>query len=440
MSTDVPVRPGARAQLRAALTAGRDLGGTLQELHRRYGPVVDVGRGPARYVLLFGAEANEHVLVSNAANFLWGPAMWPLEVIDGETALILSDGADHRRRRRLVQPAFSVKRIDAKVGLVLEELDRTLATWTPGRRLVAHAELRPAVRRIVLRSLFGDGLGDRATEVGELLEPALRYVQRFPRLDVDLGVNAYARAVRGVRAADAVVAAEIARRRARGVGEPDDHDVLSALLAGADDDVLDDREVLDQVRSLVAAGYDTTSAAAAWVVHALGAHPAALARVRDEVREVVGDGDPTVDHLRALPTVDGVVHEVLRLWPPGIATVREALDDFEVLGRRVPGGRRVMYSAYVTGRLHELWPEPERFDPGRWAPGMPEPVPYSFVPFGGGYRRCIGFAMATLELQLLVVRLAQRAHWTLDRPTTRPVGIATATPAGGAPIAIVRRP
>ena len=77
----------------------------------------------------------------------------------------------------------------------------------------------------------------------------------------------------------------------------------------------------------------------------------------------------------------------------------------------IPAGRMVLYSAYVTGRLPELWPDPERFDPSRWAPGAPEPKPYSFVPFGGGYRKCIGFALATLELQVMAVRLAQQVEW-----------------------------
>ncbi len=437
-SASAPVRLGPLAQLRAGLGMVRDLGGTLQHLHRTYGPVVDVGLGPLRFTYLFGPEANEAVLSTHAGSFAWGPALRSLEVVDGPTALVLSDGEDHRRRRRLVQPAFALKRIEAHLPGIVEELDRTLDGWTPGRRLDAHADLRAAIRRIVLRSLFGSGLGERADEVGELLEPALRYVQRLPtrRLDVDLRVNAYGRAVRGVRAADALVREELERRRAEGVDVEADPDLLTALLAGEDAEALSDAEVLDQVRSLIAAGYDTTSGAAAWIVLELGRHPEVLEAVRAEVDAVLGDAPPTVDALRRMPTVDGVVHEVLRLWPPGFVSGRQATEDVEVLGHRIPAGRLVLYSAYVTGRLPELWPHPDRFDPSRWAPGAPEPAPYAFVPFGGGYRRCIGFALATLELQVLVVRLAQRARWTLERPQARPTGIATAIPAGGVPIRV----
>ena len=231
-----------------------------------------------------------------------------------------------------------------------------------------------------------------------------------------------------------MISAEVERRRAHGIDADEHPDVLSALLVGADDEKLTDAEVLDQVRSLIAAGYDTTSAAAAWVVHALGRNPEALAAVRAEVEAVIGDRPPTLDDLRQLPTVDGVVREVLRLWPPGFVAGRGSIADCEIAGHVVPGGSTVLYSAYVTGRDPELWPDPDRFDPGRWAPGQPDPPPYAFVPFGGGARRCIGFALATLELQVLVTRLAQRARWRLERPDAKPTGIASAVPKGGVPI------
>lgn len=440
MSTP-PVRPGPLVQARHAVALARHMGRALQTIHREHGPMVDLLAGPVRSVFAFGPAANEAILSTHASSFLWGPGMRLLEVVDGPTALVLSDGEEHRRRRRLVQPAFAVKRVEAHLGLIVDEIDHALRTWVPGRQLVAHTELRATIRRIVLRSLFGDHLGDRADEVGELLEPALRYVQRSPmaRLDVDLRRNAYARAVRGIRAADVVVRREIDRRRAEGIDVDADPDVLTALLAGADEEVLSDAEVLDQVRSLIAAGYDTTSAAAAWVVQELGAHPDVLRAVRDEVDGALGDDPPTMDDLRRLPLVNGVVHEVLRLWPPGFVAPRVAAEDVEILGRLIPAGRTVMYSAYVTGRMPELWPAAERFDPSRWLPGAPEPASYSYVPFGGGSRRCIGFALATLELQVLVVRLAQGPRWQLQRPQVRPVGIASATPSGGVPIEVTAR-
>ena len=210
---------------------------------------------------------------------------------------------------------------------------------------------------------------------------------------------------------------------------------MAAEEAEGGDAPLDDAELCDQIRSLIAAGYDTTSSAAAWLVHALGSNPTTLAALREQVVGTIGERAPTIDDLRAMPRVDGVVRETLRLWPPGYVSGRRAIDDFEVLGYRIPGGSMVLFSPYITHRLPEVWGDPDRFRPERWTDG--EPVPFSFVPFGGGYRKCIGFALATLELQVLAVRLAQRLAWRLDRPRTRPAGVANFAPKGGVPITVI---
>ena len=413
----------------------------MQALHDRFGPVVDFGYGSGRMLLVFGPEANEHVLSTGAHTFEWGEAMQALVAVDGPTALIVSDGDDHRRRRRLVQPAFSIKRVDAHLGLVVTEVDRALAEWQPGAQLDASASLRDAVRRIVVRALFGEQLGADADRFGALLEPGLRYVQRLPqgRFEHDLRVNPYARVQRSNRAADELVLAEVARRRAVGIDADAHPDTLTALLAGVDGEALSDDELLDQVRSLMAAGFDTTSGAASWLVLELGRNPDALAAVRAEVDAVLGDRVPNTDDLRGLPLTLGAVQEVLRMWPPGPAAPRMSIAPSELHGMEIPAGRLVLYSPYVTGRMPELWADPERFDPTRWAPGAPEPEPYSFVPFGGGPRRCIGFALATLELQVMAVRLVQQVEWRLRRSTVRPTGIATLTPKGGVPIEITAR-
>jgi cytochrome P450 len=418
-----------------------DLVGSLLTLRERYGPVVDFGYGSNRAVLVTGVEANEHVLSSHADCFEWGEAMQALVAVDGPTALVVSDGDDHRRRRRLVQPAFSIKRVDAHLGLVVTEVDRMLASWQPGASLQAADALFSAIGRIVVRALFGEQLGAEADRFGALLDPGLRYVQKLPQLrfEHDLKVTPYARVQRSNRAADQIVLAEVARRRAAGVDADAHPDTLTALLAGVDGEALTDDELLDQVRSLMAAGFHTTWGAASWLVVELGRNPDALAAIRAEVDDVLGDRAPTVDDLRALPLSLGAVQEVLRMWPPGPAAPRVAVRPSELHGFEIPAGRTVLYSAYVTGRLPEHWPDPERFDPSRWAPGAPEPHPYSFVPFGGGYRRCIGFALATLELQVIAVRLAQHVEWRLRQPSPKPTGTATLNPKGGVPIEITAR-
>ena len=440
MTPPVRLSFAEHARLVPRLLSG-DFVGLMQVVHQQHGPVVDLGYGSSRMVLVFGAEANEHVISKAADCFEWGEAMQALVAVDGPTALVVSDGEDHKRRRRLVQPAFSIKRVDAHLDLVVTEVDRALDAWQPGAELDAADSLREAIRRIVVRALFGEALGAEADRFGELLEPGLRYVQKMPqqRFEHDLKVNPYARVQRSNRAADELVLREVARRRAAGIDEDAHPDVLTALLAGVDGDTLSDAELVDQVRSLMAAGFDTTSGGAAWLALELGRHPDVLDDLRAEVDAVLGDRAPTIDDLRAMPLTLGAVQETLRLWPPGPAAPRWSVAPSELHGMTIPAGRMVLYSAYVTGRLPELWPDPERFDPRRWAPGAPEPAPYAFVPFGGGYRKCLGFALATLELQVMAVRLAQRVEWRNRTTKVKPTGIATLTPKGGVPIEVTAR-
>ncbi|HET6209029.1 MAG TPA: cytochrome P450 [Jatrophihabitans sp.] len=414
----------------------------LLDLHRRYGPVCQFGFAGQRYVLLLGAEANQLLLTDSPdrPQFLSRDVLSLLIPVVGSCAMVVSDGADHRRRRSLVQPAFARKRIQGYVPVMLEEINRTIDGWQPGRQLDAFTELRSCIRRIAIRSLFGDRLEAHTDQIGRELETALRYINRSPflRFDHDLPGTGYRRAMAARGRVDALVRAEIDKRRA----EPEDRgDVLDALLASCDQagDQLADLEVRDQVISLIASGYDSSSSAAGWACYALLRNPEVYQRIRDEVDSVAGDDPLTADRLAAMDYVGWTVSEILRLYTPGVLTGRTAVADFEFAGHRVPRGEKVLYSQYVTHRLPELWPEPERFRPERWdpaAPGYREPVPFSFVPFGGGYRRCIGFAFAELELRALIVELVRRTELELAAEQVRPTGVATMWPKGGVPVTV----
>ncbi|MGH9259311.1 MAG: cytochrome P450, partial [Acidimicrobiales bacterium] len=422
--------PGPRspvAQARWAHALSRDLYGGVLDLYGRYGPVVEFGVGPLRYVYLFGRVANEHILATDPDGFLWRDGFRVLVPVVGDTALVVTDGDEHARRRRLVQPAFGRRHIEGHVVLMQREIDRMIDGWMAGTVVDAYADLRLAVRRIVILALFGERLRARADELGELLQGALDFVNlplHHQLVHIDRTFTRYGRAMQARRRADEIVYAEIARRRVARASAGSDrggHDVLDLLLdagvpasaatvdpgrpaqqdqvrntedAGGDGR-LSDTELRDQVVSLVAAGYDTTSAAVGWAVHELVTRPDAWRRVAAEVAEAVGDDPITPEVLPRLAYLDGVVREVLRLHAAALVA-RRSLRDFEIGGRRIPAGRMVVYSPYVTHRLPDLWPEPSAFRPERWLPGAPgyvEPPPFASVPFGGGYRRCIGFGL-----------------------------------------------
>jgi cytochrome P450 len=335
-----------------------------------------------------------------------------------------------------VQPAFGTTAIRRYLERMVDEANRELDTWRIGAELDAYTALRQAIRRIAVGTLFGDALGVRAEELGQALGAALSFVNRLPAAQIHLEVpgSAWRRAQRARDRADEIITAEIARRRAR----PATQDLLDCLLTATDDEgspALDDGEVRDQVVSLIAAGYDTTSAAAGWAVHELLSNPGAWEQAADEVDAVVGSDRLAQDHLSQLTHLDHVVRETLRLWPPAAASARRCTADTDFAGYRIPAGTMILYSAYVTHRMDTIYPEPDRFRPDRWTDANPDP--YAFVPFGGGYRRCIGFAFATQELKILLAELLRRTRLEPLRRRTRPTGLAALRPKGGVPVRII---
>src|SRR3954453_5915242 len=162
MRSRLPGPVGAVQQLRTAFGVQQRPTETIERLRAEYGNVVRFGYRPFRYTVVCGADANKLILSDRVDAFTWREAFAMLEPVDGPTALVVSDGDVHKRRRRLVQPAFHTKRINGYLALMIEEVDRTLATWTPGRELLAYDELRRGVRRIVVRALFGEDLRERA--------------------------------------------------------------------------------------------------------------------------------------------------------------------------------------------------------------------------------------------------------------------------------------
>jgi cytochrome P450 len=420
--------PGPTSLPRLAVLGARRPHELAAALHDQCGPVAQLGAGPMRFVYLFGREANELILGERHGSFTWREAFRGLTPVTGPSALVLSDGDDHRRRRRLVQPAFGTRRIDAALPVVVEEVDRSIDSLHVGEVVDLYSLYRRTVRRIVARVLFGDALAGRADELGDALEPAMSFVDRPPQYQVP-GTPGWLRARRSRRTADRIIDAEIARRRSD-PQRPEGGDVLAMLLATD----LDDAEIRDQVVSLIAAGYDTTSAAVGWTVLELLRTPGEWERVCDEVgaRLAGVGGAPTAEDLRAMPYVAAVVDEAIRLWPPASLSARRCSEPIEHAGHVVPAGAIVLFSPYVTHRSTALWgPDAGAFRPSRWLEREPEP--FTYIPFGGAYRRCIGFALALAEVQAVVVRLAQRTRLTLVDPEreVRGTGLSALRPDGG---------
>jgi hypothetical protein len=157
-------------------------------------------------------------------------------------------------------------------------------------------------------------------------------------------------------------------------------------------------------------------------------------KAKAEVAEITGDRTPTADEIQSMHYLDSVVNETLRLWPPAFFSGRGCAEDVDFAGYTVPAGSLVLYSPWVTHRLPELWPDPDAFRTERWES---DPLPYSYVPFGGGPRRCIGFAFALLELKVILIRLLQRTELELRSANGAMTGTAALRPKAGVPVRVL---
>jgi cytochrome P450 len=301
---------------------------------------------------------------------------------------------------------------------------------------------------ITVKAFFGHGLQDRLDELLSVFDEAQAYLElpalqqiphRVPR-------TRRARVRDGRRRFDALIDAEIARRRrtpesAEADGAPTD--LLDAFVES--DSELTTEEIHDQVNTLIGAGYNTTAATIAWtLVRALNTE-GVWAALRAEANAVLGeptDGRPAEgigpDQLRQLTYASAVVHESLRLHPAGLVGPRQAATDVALDHMTIRNRSMVMWSPYISGRLEAVWPDALRFDPGRYEAVDEDHktlMDMAWTPFGRGPRRCIGFALAQMEVTLIVARMAQRLDLELvDRVTPKPYGLVVNRPTGGVPV------
>ncbi|POX92351.1 cytochrome P450 [Mycobacterium kansasii] len=403
-------------------------GEALLALYRHRGAVVDAGVGRHGFVYLLGAEANKFVF-ANADAFSWRETFESLVPVDGPTALIVSDGEDHRRRRSVVAPGLRHRQVQDYVQTMVCTIDAVIDTWRPGQRLDLYQEFRSAVRRSTAESLFGPRLAAHSDFLGAQLQPLLDLTHRPPqlmRLQRRLNSAAWRRAMAARRRIDDLVDAVIADARAR--PGPDDH-MLTTLI-----DTLSDNEIRDAIVSLITAGYETTSGALAWAAHALLTLPGAWETVAREVDRELGGNPPAADDIGSLTYLNGLVQETLRLYSPGVISARRVMRDLVFDGHRIRSGRLLIFSAYVTHRLPEIWLAPREFRPQRWDPDSPDyrkPAPHEFIPFSGGLHRCIGAVMATTEMTVMLARLVARTTLRLPAQRIRAANFAALSPKPG---------
>ncbi|MFL5817278.1 MAG: cytochrome P450 [Conexibacter sp.] len=416
-SAPVPFPPGPNDfNVERTFRFVRDPLPILLPLYREHGPIFSMRVFHGRVVFMLGPEANHFMTVSNADKFHWRTgSMGDLIPLLGD-GLLTVDGAYHRRARRIMLPAFHREKIAASYATMVEETEQALAGWRERETLDVYHWARRLTLRVAMRALFGLDPDER----GKGAQAAIEFERALSFYGTDFAVRImrgprtpWNRMLAARKALDRIVFAEIERRRRH--PDPERTDVLSMLIEATDAEDgsrLSDREVRDQVMTLLFAGHDTSTSTISFMLYELARHPAVLAKLVDEQDRVLGDRAPTAAELmggEALPELEMALDETLRLYPAAWVGPRRAVETFEFGGRQVPANAYVYYSSWASHRLPDVWPEPEAFVPERFAPEAKAKLPKgAYIPFGGGSRTCIGMRFGQLEIKTIVTLLLQR--------------------------------
>ena len=420
---------------------------TFLDAADRYGEIVHLKAGPYHGFLALDPADIKHVLHDNARNYHKSPLYERLR--DGiGNGLLTSEGAFWLRQRRLVQPAFHHQRLIAMSDVMVSCTERMLERWdriaSAGETIDVVEEMMALTQAIIVRTMFSTDLGATAEIVNRTWPIINRRIgETFwsTKLETRLPLPANRRFSRAMGELETVVYRIIEDRRQK---HRDEHDLLAMLLSARDDETgtgMTDRQLRDEVMTMLLAGHETTSLALSWTYYLLSQHPDIERGIADEVDRVIGNARPAFAHADRLISTRRAVEESLRLYPPAWGFSRLALADDEIGGYRVAKGSMVFLIPFVVHRRPKLWPEPDRFDPDRFAPEHESQRPrFAYIPFGGGPRGCIGNQFAMLEAQLIIATIAQRFRIELvPGQTIQPEPLITLRPTPGIRATVRRR-
>lgn len=412
----------------------------LDRCVRRYGDT---------FTLTFGPSGRKLVMVSDPesvkAMFTAPPELAPsaagaspIAPVMGPSSVITLTGPEHMRQRKLLLPPFHGERMREYTDVIVEATRRSMAEWPLGQPMKLSERTRAITLEVILRAVFGveaNRMRALREAIGGLLTPSQTPALLINALRRPVEARPTGSLGRALDHLDVAIYEEIARRRAQeDLGKRTD--ILSLLMLARDEDgqAMTDQELRDELVTLLLAGHETTATSVAWAVERLVRHPSKLARLVAEIDE--GEGD---EYMQA------VISETLRVRPVVPMVVRVLQGSLDVGGWKLPRGTRVVPSIYLTNLNPKVYEAPRAFMPERFLEKAPET--FSWIPFGGGIRRCIGASFATLEMKLmlqtmlseLTPRLPERGgRWTRNGEWSRRRAI-TLVPSGGARVVWSRR-
>ncbi len=387
----------------------------LLKVAREHGDIAQFRLGSQIICSVTKPEWIKDILVTHQSNFIKSRMLERAKVLLGE-GLLTSEGELHKRQRRLSQPAFHRDRLISYGSAMVDCATKTRNGWRGGAKLDIAREMNHLTLAIVARTLFSADVSAEADEIRAALTDVLGLFEMvlspFSEWFEKLPLPSVRRFERARDRLDKTIYRLIAERRTSG---RDAGDLLSMLLLAQDEDdggVMTDKQVRDEALTLFLAGHETTANALTWTWYLLSQNPEAEARFHAEIDRVLAGRAPVFEDLPQLKYVEMVFAESMRLYPPAWTIGRRNLLEYRIGDYLIPPRTVIMVSPYAVHRDPRWFPEPERFLPERFLPEAAAVRPkFSYFPFGGGARVCIGERFAWMEGMLLLATLGQK--WRL---------------------------
>ncbi len=419
----------------------RDPFTVMDECKARFGDTFTLRIPPIRggMVLLSDPEDVKEVFALGADEGHAGKANFILKPFLGKNSVLLLDGAEHLRQRKMMLPAFHGERMTAYGQAMTELAHDSIDAWPIGKSFAVHAPMQSVTLQVIVRTVFGVGEGPRFSRLSDVLTRTLNAGAwpglLFPVMQRDLGrFSPWGRFVRLQQQVSELLRGEIRRGRERGTAGRTD--VLAMLLDARDEAgrPLTEDEVHDELITLLIAGHETTATSLAWALRWILPDRSLVARLRDEIAST--DGDPA--RIAKLELLDATVKESLRLQPIIPIVGRVLQRPMKLGGMDLAAGTMVAPAVYLVHQRPSLYPDPRAFRPERFLSFKPSPS--EWLPFGGGLRRCIGAAFAIYEMKMVLASILPRidARLAEDRVRMSRRGV-TLAPSGGLPIVVTAR-
>ncbi len=424
--------------------------GFMETSAQRYGDIFQtfVGSDPRPLVYVSHPEALKQILGNESKDFtIPGKSNEILSPILGTSAVFMLDGESHRRRRKLLMPPFHGERLRNYAQLICDLTQQVIEQQPVGQVFVARTLMQEISLKVILDVVFGLYAGERSEKIADLIRSLLDFFKSpltfgfllLPWLQKDLGpLSPWGNFSRLLEQIDQLLYEEIEARRQQENSERTD--ILSLMLSVQDEEgrALTNQQLRDELLTLLFAGHETTATAMAWALYWLHYLPEVGTKLRQELASL--GSNPEAMAIYRLPYLNAVCSETLRIHPVGMLTfVRGMQTPVEVMGYQFTPQMNVVGCIYLTHQREDLYPQPKQFKPERFLERQFSP--YEFFPFGGGVRRCLGEALAQLEIRLVVATIM--SHYQLELADSKPEfpqrrGV-TLAPAGGVKIRVMER-